>query len=106
MADFEANDTTKTSQVGVNLFADWTMEEYRRILGYKPQDDLEDIEPTVHDTTGVDIVNGSLDWRQRGVVTGVKNQGQCGSCWAFSSTGALEAHHAIKTGQLYSLSEQ
>tara|TARA_Y100000992_G_scaffold300777_1_gene270153 strand:+ start:8849 stop:9874 length:1026 start_codon:yes stop_codon:yes gene_type:complete len=48
----------------------------------------------------------SLDYRKKGAVTPVKNQGRCGSCWAFSTIGALESKYALKTGKLKNFSEQ
>ena len=48
----------------------------------------------------------SVDWRGKGVTTPVKNQGHCGSCWAFASTAALESHVALRTGKLFEFSVQ
>ena len=91
------------SSTGVNLFADWTPEEFKKILGYK-KNHTQKVESVK--LLNTDAVPASVDWRTKGAVTPVKNQGQCGSCWSFSVTGSMEGAHAIKTGKLVSLSEQ
>jgi cathepsin L len=47
-----------------------------------------------------------IDWRTKGCVVHIKDQGQCGSCWAFAAVGSIESAYCIKTGKLVSLSEQ
>uniref|UniRef100_A0A8C8GH55 Cathepsin H n=1 Tax=Oncorhynchus tshawytscha TaxID=74940 RepID=A0A8C8GH55_ONCTS len=91
--------------MGLNQFSDLTFAEFRKsFLLTEPQN--------CSATKGSHVSsNGpypeSVDWRKKGhYVTAVKNQGPCGSCWTFSTTGCLESVTAIATGKLLQLSEQ
>merc|ERR1712023_177898 len=93
---------TEGYTMGINQFADFTAAEYRELLGYNAS--AKKPNPiAVLDTTNL---ADSVDWTTKGAVTPVKNQAQCGSCWAFSTTGAAEGALAIKNKKLVSLSEQ
>jgi C1A family cysteine protease len=88
--------------MGSNQFTDMTVEEFKKATLCV---DLPNVEMSDLAVAGPPPINGDIDWTTRGAVTGVKDQGQCGSCWAFSTTGTLEGYMGVH-GNLQSLSEQ
>ncbi|KAF4740297.1 hypothetical protein FOZ62_031471, partial [Perkinsus olseni] len=94
-------------KLGVNRYADLTSEEFsaQRLRPMKLDEKVKE-KILVEADDGATDLPASVDWRTKGVLTPIKDQGQCGSCWAFSATGALEAQYAIATGKLLSFSEQ
>ena len=98
VADFNKNG--KTFKVALNKFACLTPAEYRAMLGAKPAR-----RTTKNTKKATAAAPAAIDWRDKNVVNGVKNQGLCGSCWAFSCIGAQESQWAIATGTLQVLSE-
>lgn len=104
--EFIKNHNSTSYKLQINEFADLTFEQFRERhfgIGYRlPVADRVSID----DTLEVDIP-ASVDWRTKGAVTPVKNQGMCGSCWAFSTTGSVEGAWVLQGGHsLTSLSEQ
>jgi len=92
-------------EYGITQFSDLTEEEFREQY-LSPAFDLTK-KPKRMGQIQQDIrTPQSVDWRKLGAVTPVKNQGSCGSCWAFSTTGNIEGQWSIKMKQLISLSEQ
>ncbi|CBI27807.3 hypothetical protein VitviT2T_016273 [Vitis vinifera] len=90
--------------LAVNQFADWTWEEFRRHRLGAAQNCSATLKGN-HKLTDV-ILPETKDWREDGIVSPIKDQGHCGSCWTFSTTGALEAAYAQAFGKGISLSEQ
>jgi len=94
------NDNTFTLEI--NKFADWTPAEFKRILTLKKAESKSTRSLVNYNVS----IPTSIDWRTEGAVNAVKDQGQCGSCWAFSAVAALEGRWKIKSGNLLNLSEQ
>jgi len=100
-----------TWKKGVNKFTDRTDMEFSKLLGYnkklsyKMQEKRQQKAVGYEKKTFTELESG-IDWRLAGVITDVKDQGDCGSCWSFGTSEVIESYWALKTGQLGALSEQ
>ncbi|KAL8145227.1 low-temperature-induced cysteine proteinase-like [Apium graveolens] len=103
-------DPDRSFELGLNKFADLTNEEYRsKYMGTKSRDSRPKLSKGRSDryaTVAGETLPDSIDWREKGAVAAIKDQGGCGSCWAFSAIASVEGINQISTGDLITLSEQ
>jgi len=89
-------DFSHSWQRGLNQFSDMTDQEFHRAVLMAPQDCSATGPLKTRAGPKAQDLPAHVDWRAKGVISEVKNQGHCGSCWTFATTGCLEAHLAIK----------
>jgi cathepsin L len=106
--NLEADLGLHTYTLGMNKYGDLTLKEFVKQMNGLNRSSTVNFVGTCNQFVAPANFKrpDAVDWRTKGYVTGVKDQGQCGSCWAFSTTGSLEGQHFAKTQQLVSLSEQ
>lgn len=97
-------DPTKTWKEGVNKYTDATEAEWTSLRGYKKIQSSPSY--NYNPSLQTKAVPTAVDWRSKGIVTSVKDQASCGSCWTFAAAEALESQWAKRTGNLTVLSEQ
>jgi len=102
----EAANGKHSFTVGVNEFSDWSHEELKLRNGFRQELKTNDAQVETFEHIKEGDLPTAVDWRTKGVVTPVKNQGQCGSCWAFAAVASLEGQNALAKKTLTSLSEQ
>jgi C1A family cysteine protease len=100
----EINDKNFTYTLGHNHFSGMDIAEFRNYLGFH-NITRETTQKYLNTKLNIDLPT-SVNWVEIGSVSDVKDQGQCGSCWSFSTTGALEGAYFNKYGKLISFSEQ
>jgi cathepsin L len=101
------SDNDNTYELGHNQFSHMSFDEFKAYVRLGLDERIEEtIANNVEKSIDLTALPTSVDWTTKGAVTGVKDQGNCGSCWSFSATGALEGAYKIKYGTLISFSEQ